>query len=573
MIYCFRVCFAASVCLLTVSGCQKSEPDPGPLAVPEAAKTEFDRSDSPFRFNDQTAAANIKFSYRNGEEAGHFAILESLGGGVGVIDIDHDGVEDLFLPGGGELSENVVPRGVPSGCFRNRGRFRFDDVSVLSGGGSSRYYSHGAAVTDFNNDGFSDLVVTGYGGLQLFLNLGDGTFSEIASEAGLLDMKWSSSAAWGDLNGDGCSDLYVAHYVDWSPENHPFCKSQDPGQREICPPRQYRGLDDAFYLSNGDGSFTDASESVGLSDEGKGLGVCLADLDEDGDVDVYVTNDTVENFLYENNSGHLEDVSLLSGTSVSERGVPEGSMGVDVFDYNRDGKSDIWVVNYENESAALYESSGKLQFRHVSQRTGVTAAGGGLFVGWGTCAFDADLNGFEDIFISNGHVIRFPVNAPVLQKPLLLQNLEGARFRNVAPTTGDYFTTDHPGRGAVTVDLNQDGLLDLVVSNNNAPAAVLKNESEPVGHWLQAELIGTVSARNPIGAVVTIRVGETELKRHLKGGGSYASTSSPRLHFGLPRNVIPDSLTVRWPSGIVQTIHAPQTGAIVPVVETSPVER
>jgi enediyne biosynthesis protein E4 len=571
----------SALCLLCLGGvlsvgCRPSVDDPArdtrsTGAAQEAgagvSNAKSDSKDGTFRFLDRTPQSGIEFTYRNGEEAGHFAILESLGGGVGILDFDRDGLEDVFVPGGGDFNEEPQPVGLPGGLFRNLGDWRFSDVAASAGVDRVGYYSHGAAVADFDNDGFPDILVTGYGGLQLWHNHGDGTFSEIAVPAGLTDRLWSSSAGWGDLDGDGTLDLYVVHYVDWSFENHPYCPGPEPGLREVCPPREYEPLPDTLYLSNGDGTFRNATQEWGLSVEGKGLGVILADLDLDGDLDIYVANDTVENFLYENVGGRLNDVSLLSGSSLSERGVPDGSMGVDLFDYNRDGLPDIWVVNYERESAALYENLGRLMFRHTSQPVGITAVGG-LYVGWGTCCFDINRNGHEDIFISNGHVIRYPKNAPLLQRPLLLENLQGVRFRNVAPMAGEYMTSSHMGRGAAISDLNNSGAVDLIVSHTNEPVRVLSNETPPEGGWLAVDLIGTISPRDAVGAIVTLiaRGGERQV-RQWRGGGSYASTNSRRLYFGLGEAREIEKIEIRWPSGVRQDIDAPAPNQLLQVIE------
>lgn len=539
----------------TKGNAKKNEPNVGETAI---SRSEFD-------FQDFTQESGVEFIYSNGEDTAHFSILESLGGGVGVLDFDLDQNDDLYLPGGGKFDERPYPVGVPAGLFRNLGELRFSDASVKSHVSQSSRYSHGASVADCDNDGFPDILVTGFGGVQLWKNLGDGTFSDATGSAALNDSQWSSSAAWGDLNRDGTLDLYIAHYVNWSFENHPFCQGPQPGLREICPPRQYEGLTDSLYISNGDGTFRDCSAEWGLLQEGKGLGVIMADLDLDGDLDIYVTNDTVENFLYENQGDHLDDVSLISGSSVSEQGVPEGSMGVGVFDYNRDGMPDVWVVNYENESASLYENLGKLSFRHVSERAGV--AGAGLYVGWGTCCFDIDLNGYDDIFVSNGHVIRYPVNAPVEQLPVLLENLSGARFRNVAATAGSYMAEVHKGRGAAISDLDNDGAVDLIVSNNNQPVRLLRNRTKRKGQWLEIELSGTQSSRDAVGAIVTLVSGNVRQVKQFLGGGSYGSTNSRRIFFGIPADTELDSVEVRWPSGNVQLIERPELNQVLRLTE------
>lgn len=521
----------------------------------------------PPRFVEMTRASGVDFTYRNGEEAGNFAILESLGGGLAVVDFDLDGLEDIYVAGGGEFGSDEQILGLPGGLFHNRGEWRFADETKPAYAEGGQYYSHGVARGDYDQDGFPDLLITGYGGVELLHNLGDGTFESTAVEAGLTDDLWSSSAAWGDLNGDGHLDLYIAHYVDWSFSNHPLCLAGGPDKREVCPPKSFTGLPDTLYFSNGDGTFRDVSSAAGLNTDGKGLSVVIADLDLDGDLELYVTNDTVPNFLYRNDGeGTFTDRSLLSGTSLSDRAVPDGSMGVDLFDHNLDGLPDLWVVNYESESAALYENEGNLFFRHVSQPMGINAVGS-LFVGWGTCCFDVERDGDEDMFVSNGHVIRHPVNAPLRQTPLLFRNNPGGAFVNVAPDAEGYMSEPHMGRGAAAADFDNDGDFDLAVSHTNEPIAILSNDTDPQGGWLSVELIGTISPRDAVGAVVRVVTPEGELVRHWKGGGSYASTNSRRLFFGMGDAEQIDAVEITWPSGVHQTVTSPQMNSLVQVVE------
>jgi hypothetical protein len=281
----------------------------------------------------------------------------------------------------------------------------------------------------------------------------------------------------------------------------------------------------------------------------------MADVDLDGHIDIYVANDTVPNFLYRNSgNGLLEDASTKSGTSLSDSGSPDGSMGVDVGDYNLDGRPDLWVSNFERESFALYRNDGNFFFQHVSRSTGVTAVGG-MAVGWGTVFLDFDLDGDEDVFVSNGHVIRHPKNAPLKQPPLLFQNDTGPRFHNVAPAAGDYLRNSHMGRGVACGDLDNDGDQDLVISRTNEPLAVLANKSGS-NRSLVVRLIGRRSNRDAIGACVKIRVAPDQPKviRLVKSGGSYASSNDSRLFFGVGSATEIGEVEIHWPSGVSQTL-------------------
>lgn len=531
------------------------------------------------RFLEVAEQAGVQFAYRDGQEANKFAILESLGGGVGLADFDNDGQNDLYFTGGGRFTEEDQPVGHPGALFRNRGKWRFVNATEVAGLNSPRHYNHGAAVADYDNDGFADLLVTGFGGVQLFHNQGDGTFVEQAEPAGLTDRLWSSSAGWGDFNNDGILDLLVAHYVNWSPENDPQCPGPTQNEpREVCSPRRFNGLPDSLYLGLGDGQFRDISDESGLrrpgtDDDGqdKGLGVVLADIDLDGDLDAYIGNDTVPNFLYINREGRLTEVGIRSGTALSDRGTPDGSMGVDIVDFNLDGRPDIWVANYERESLALYRQEkgggqGDVFFTHVSQMTGVTNVGG-LFVGWGTAFLDFDCDGDEDALVSNGHVIRFPSNSEIAQVPLLLENLAGKRFQNVAPISGEYLAGKHRGRGLAVGDLDGDGRVDVAISHINDPVALLQNQSRQQPHWLRLKLHGRRSNRTGIGAHVRLTAGGKSQMHLVKGGGSYASTSDHALHFGLGDQTVAETIEIHWPSGLVQTLSRVDGDQTVAVLE------
>lgn len=515
-------------------------------------------------FSDITKATGVDFTYRNGTEAGHCSILESLGGGIGSIDFDRDGQVDLCVSGGGLLTEDEQIQGLPAELFRNLGENRFEKVGEVSGIASTGNYTHGVAIADYDNDGFHDIVISGFRGSQLWLNRGDGTFQEAGETIGLASTRWTSCAAWGDFNQDGNLDLYVTNYVNWSFDNHLMCTVNE-NTREICPPKSFQPLPDQLFFSNGDGSLREVTGEVGLREDGKGLGVLLADVDNDLDLDIYIANDTTPNFLYLNDgNGKFNEDGFLRGVALDEQGFSNGSMGVDLCDFNRDGLCDIFVANYENESFALYRNEGNAFFVHVSQPTGITSLGE-LFVGFGSVCADFDRDGDEDVVVTNGHVVKYPRAATRRQVPLYLEN-NALRFRRATFSPESYFGRDHEGRGLAAADLDNDGDLDLVFSHLNDPIAILRNDVTE-GDWLAVELTGVASNRDAIGTRLVLHTQLGQLVRQIKGGASYLSTGDRRVYWGFPQNTAIEKLTIHWPSGIVQEIVSPETGHILPVIE------
>lgn len=557
LIHLFRI--GAIVCLSVGCGrVEESAEVPKRDALDQISNRESSNADTSapetsIRMRAVTSTSGIEFTYSNGEQSDLYTILETLGGGVGMIDYDADGDADIFLPGGGEISTQKIVSGRASGLYRNDAGWSFRSVADNAMLPVSRTYTHGVSVTDYDNDGFADLLITGYQRLHLLQNQGDGTFHDVTEDAQLNDTAWSTSAVFADISGDGNSDLYICHYVDWSFENDPVCRSTDGRMRDVCSPRRFQPIQDSLYISAAAGAFVEQSRQIGLSEEGKGLGVIAADLDLDGDLDVYVANDTVPNFLYQNQDGHLVEQGIASGSALNAMGTPDGSMGVSLGDFNADGRPDLWVTNFEKESFALYRNEGRFQFLSVSQSTGISRVGS-KYVGWGTVFSDFDLDGDEDLFVSNGHVNRHPPRNNLRQQPILFENREGVRFVNVAESVGDYLRTPHRGRGLVTGDLDLDGDFDVVVSHLNEPVELLENYSARRGTWLQVRLIGTASSRVPVGARVSISMpgGETQT-RQLYAGGSYLSSSESILLMatGEAENVDVD---IRWPTGVEQRV-------------------
>ena len=547
----FRVAALLLLALFQV-GCGKPDSPSGATTgvsevSPSTANSVETPSSSSIRFDDLAAASGVHFIPRNGREAGLYTILESLGTGIGLVDFDADGNLDIVAAGGGTFDENGNPTGLPTGVFRQNNLLKFDDVSATCGIDTGSVYTHGIAVADWNNDGFGDIVITGFHAVRVFQNEGDGTFQDVTVVAGIAQTSWSTSVAFLDADNDGDLELYVVNYVDWQPDPDRECIVK--GQRDVCPPGLFSAASDWLYHNHGDGTFGDVSANVGLVEGGKGLAVMSGDVDLDGDSDIYVANDTNANFLYLNNAnGGFEEQALISGCALGATMIPEGSMGVAFADFNSDGLPDIWVSNYERQSFAMYQSRAPGIFQHVSAVTGISAVGQ-MYVGFGTVALDADLDGDQDIFAANGHVMYETESAPLRQLPLIYENQNGKRFRNVADESGEYGRGVHMGRGVAAGDLDQDGGVDLVVAHTNEPISILRNSSVKKESWVAARLIGTVSNRSAVGAIAKVN-GRLGIRC---SGGSYLSDSSSHLCWSVPAGEKHVQIEVFWPSGRRQT--------------------
>ncbi|TWT60536.1 FG-GAP repeat domain-containing protein [Rubinisphaera italica] len=539
--------------IVLVLGCGGSDSNDQPSSSTDSQFESDTLAEETVTFRCSEALEQLKIIYNNGEEAEQFSIVESLGGGVGVFDYDRDGWLDLIFPGGGTFSESTL-EGLPTRILRQSAPEQFTDVSYAAGTEVVRHYTHGIANGDYNNDGFTDVLITGYGGLQLLSNNGDGSFSDVTDQVGLHDSSWSASAAWGDFNNDGFLDIYITHYVNWSIENNPICFNQD-GHRDVCAPPDFSGLDDVIYLNSGDGTFTANREALGLSPEGKGLGVLLADWDEDGDLDIYVANDTVPNFFYSNNgNATFTEKALISGLAIDDMANSNGSMGLAVIDLDRDHRADIFVTNYEEELSALYMNLGGSNFSYESRQAGLNRLGK-LFVGFGCVAGDFDLDGDHDVVISNGHAVRYPTNGELKQEPLLLINNDG-RLNRMNAVPSSYFGQTHRGRGLATGDINRDGQLDLVFANILEPAVLLFGEVQQPQNRLLVSLVGRKVNRDAIGARVCIKMKSSELVEWTTAGMGYLSSSPNELLFVIPEEEVIEEIEIMWPGGDVSSVSA-----------------
>ncbi len=543
----------AALVMLVVAmfGCDSTPPKPKPsnTAVVEES----------FDFKDITDQVQLSSVVDNGEDAGQFSILETIGGGVAVLDFDGDGFQDFYFASGGKLNDRQVT-GLGGKLFRNSDNKSFKDVTLKSNSTCPKIYSHGISSGDFNNDGFADLMVTGYHDIALFINQGDGTFVETSRAAGMTSPSWGTSSALGDFDGNGCLDIYIAHYVNWSFQNHPACKTK--GQDDVCTPGLFEGLSDIVYLNNMDGTFSPRSADIGLQPEGKGLGAIAADFDLDGRIDIYVANDTTYNFYYKNLGGTFDEIGQKNATATDDQGTPQGSMGLCVFDYDKDLKPDIFVCNYENQTFGLYKYDEDSYFRHSTTTAGLTALGT-MFVAWGTVARDFDLDGDEDIIVTNGHVMR---TSPAEQPPLALINNGQSKFKRLSFAPDSYFSKSWRGRGLVAFDFDFDGDQDLLITHIKSNVALLRNETKTTGKWWKLDLVGTKSNRNGIGATVIIETTSTKLFRSVVGGGSYLSQNPYTVHWGLPNNDHVVQVTILWPSGAQQVLKdIPHSSSLVVV--------
>lgn len=520
-------------------------------------------------FIDRTSQTGIDFSFQSGRSAGEYTILESLGGGVAAMDYDLDGNIDLMFAGGGSLDNRTVA-GQSCGLFRNLGQWSFRHNTAATATEAAEFYNHGVFPGDFDGDGLPDLAISGYGGVQLLRNQGDGTFSHFTTLITHQSHPWSTSLAWADFDGDGHLDLYVTHYVDWSWENHPHCRGVRGIPREVCAPREFRGVSDVLYFNDGRGGFRPANQDAGLVAGGKGLGVIAGDINLSGATDIYVANDTTDNFLYLNDGqGTFRETAILAGVSGDPSGVNTGSMGVALQDLTNDGLPDLWVTNFERELFALYRNEGAGLFSHISRSVGLAAIEG-LYVGFGTVLIDVDLDGNRDIVVSNGHVSYHSPDTRFAQQPLLLINQGDGRFRQSEQV--GYFAGAYTGRGLAHTDLDNDGSWDLVFTHLEEPVSVLQGAPPPHSRWALVQLVGQESNREAVGATVRVVTPQGEQLYLATAGGSYLSHSDSRIRLLLPEKTQDDPevesvVQVRWPSGLEQNFPLPPAKANVVWVE------
>jgi hypothetical protein len=537
---------------------------------------------APVVFADVTHAAGLdKFHHRSGDPEKR-TILETPGSGVALLDYDNDGWLDIYLVNGSTFpalkGKEAPPRAM---LLHNNHDGTFTDVTDKAGVANERW-GFGVAVADYDNDGWPDIYVTNFGKNRLYHNNHDGTFTDVAEKAGVTLGGWSTGATWGDYDHDGLLDLFVPGYAKFDPDNPPisghgglppgFCQFR--GVEVMCGPRGLPGEHDHLFHNNGDGTFTDVSVKAGVSDPKGyyGFASVFVDVDDDGWVDLAVANDSVPKYLYRNkHDGTFEDISYLSGFALNDDGREQAAMGIAVGDYNHDGRVDFYITNFSDDYNTLYRNDGDASFSDVSSRAGIA----NLtipFLGWGTGFLDYDNDGWLDLFVANGHVYPGVDNhdwgTTWAQRPLLLRNLNGTKFAEVPPATGRGLAVVKSARGAAFGDLFNDGHIDVVTNNMDSTPTLLRNVVENGNHWVTFKLVGSgKSPHDAIGGKIFLTAGGFRQRADVFSGGSYASSSDQRLHFGLGSAKKVDKVEIHWPDGTKQEISVPSVDRIYTVVE------
>jgi hypothetical protein len=521
------------------------------------------------------SASGITWTHTAGSSAEKY-LPESTGAGCAFFDYDNDGWMDIYLVNSGACDFFTPPHPLRNALYHNNRDGTFTDVTEkagLAGGG----YGMGVAVGDYNGDGLPDLYLTQYGRSILYRNNGDGTFSDVTEKAGIAALGWASSAVWFDYDNDGRLDLFVSRFVDFDKAKHHRCGAPNipalAGMNEYCYPRVYVAMPSWLFHNNGDGTFTDVSQKMGIADNpGKAWGVVATDINNDGWMDLFVANDTVANFLFVNRQGRrFEEIGFTAGVAFSEQGKARSGMGVDSVDFNQDGWMDLFVTNLDHELYGFYQNKHDETFEDIAGPTGVAVASK-LMSGWGLKFFDYDNDGNFDLLIANGHpddLIDKIYDNVTYREPLLLFQNAGKGLENVSSTSGPVFAKPMAARGLALGDFNNDGAVDVLISNNDAAPVLLRNDIGSKNHWLGVSLRGKKANPDAIGTRVTYQAGDLKRSRMKTGGGSYLSYHDPRLVLGIGQRTKLDWLEVMWPqpSGRVERFTDLPIDRYVTIVE------
>lgn len=520
-------------------------------------------AETPGTFTDITAASGVRFMHVSPHTSKKY-LLETMGSGVALFDYDNDGRLDIFLVNAAPVTDPTPKGTIPEKAgpkywnrlFHQKADGTFEDMTEKAGV-QGFGFGMGAAVADYDNDGSEDLFVTAYGGNRLYHNNGNGTFTDVTEKAGVAGSGWSTGAAWVDLDNDGLLDLVVLRYVQWDFDDV-WCGEHKEGYRAYCHPDTFKPIRPLVYHNDGGGRFTEYGEKIGLSVPGKGLGIGIADYDRDGHVDLFVANDSMPEFLYHNKGdGTFEEKGLLSQVAVDEDGRTYAGMGIDFEDFDNDGLPDIVVDDLANQMYSVYQNAGDGTFNYTTKSSGIGRISM-LHSGWGIRLIDYDNDGWKDLLVAQGHDLdTIELTNPQLhyREPMLLaRNAGRGLFVDVSAQSGAVFRQAWAGRGLATGDLDNDGRIDAVVTTNDGPAYVIRNETKTSNHWLTLKLRGHKSNRDGIGAVVKVVTAKGSQYATVSTANSYLSSSDKRVHFGLGVEARAQEIEIRWPSGVKQVL-------------------
>jgi hypothetical protein len=474
-----------------------------------------------------------------------------MGPGVAFVDFDNDGWMDIFLVNSGDADFFKPPKPLHNALYKNNRDGTFTDVTERAGVLGGKSFGMGVAVGDYNNDGFPDMFVTAYGRSTLYHNNGDGTFSDVTEKAGLVFPNWATSAVWFDYNNDGLLDLFVCSFVRYSKESI-RCGDNKLGRAYFCIPRVFLPSASLLFRNNGDGTFTEVSKGTDIAKSlGKALGVVATDVNNDGKMDLFVANDTVQNFLFMNRGGgKWEEIALAAEVGFSDNGQPRSGMGVDAVDMDGQGHEDLFVANVDQEMYALYKNMGNETFTNVAHQNDIARSTRALS-GWGLKFFDYDNDGLMDLILANGHpddMIDMYSTQVHYKEPLLLFHNDGKRLVDVSEVSGDVFRKPYPARGLAIGDYDNDGCVDVMVANNGGAPVLLRNNAGQGNHWVGFKLIGKTCNRDAIGARITWSIKGAKRTRLKNSGGSYLSSHDIREVIGLGSAEKLDWLEVQWPA-------------------------
>ena len=539
----------------------------GVVAVAVAACVVVLSGATPVVFTDVTESAGIRFTHTSGAFGAKY-MPETFGSGVLWLDVDDDGWQDMLLVNGTAWPERD-DEATYARLYRNDGDGTFSDITRGSGL-DVPLYGMGGTAADFDNDGHVDVYLTALGPNRLLKGRGDGTFADVTGAAGVGDPGWSTGALWFDYDKDGHLDLFVGNYVEWTRDTDLFCNVGDA--KSYCTPESYQGQSPTLYRNRGDQTFEDVTTAAGLrAPSAKALGVTMLDVDGDGWMDLFVTNDTQPDQLFRNRGdGTFEDIGVLAGVAFSEAGVARAGMGVDAIDFDRSGRPGLVIGNFSGEMMALYHNEGNGLFIDEAPRSAIGRATL-LTLTFGCFFFDFDLDGWPDIFAANGHIDdeieRVQSRVSYAQPPQLFRNLEQGGFEEIVAPDGSALAMPVVGRGAAYADIDHDGDLDVLATANGGPARLLRNDGGNANHVLRVRTVGTASNRDGIGARVEVTAGGATRWQRVKTGSSYLSQSEPTLTFGLGPAATTSTVRVTWPSGQVDTLDGVEPDQTITIEE------